>query len=56
MLSKGVYRVGSFPDLITVERIPESTFWNSGIDTRFVLNVNTPEEYERALRMDKTSS
>ena len=56
MLNKGMHKVGSFLDLITVERVPESTFRNSGIDTRFVLNVNTPEDYERALRMDYTSS
>lgn len=53
MLNKGQYKVGSFLDLTRYERVLESTFQSGGIDLSFVHNVNTPEEYERTLLLEK---
>lgn len=53
MMSKGQYRVMDFLTLIAYERATEWIFQLNGIDSKFILNVNTPEEYERSLSIDR---
>jgi molybdopterin-guanine dinucleotide biosynthesis protein A len=50
-IESGEKRVESFLETIPYQRMEEEEFRNGGIDTSFVMNVNTPEDYERALRM-----
>lgn len=51
-LSEGQLRVTDFLEKIIYERVGKESFRLGGIDTRFVLNVNTPEEYELSLVLD----
>ncbi|WP_256757407.1 molybdenum cofactor guanylyltransferase [Cohnella sp. WQ 127256] len=55
LLNKGQYRVGGFLDIIPHLSVEKSTFLDNQIDTNFVINVNTPEEYEQSLFLDKDS-
>lgn len=52
MISKDQYRVADLLGMIACERVTTSVFQRYGIDSRFVVNVNTPEEYERSLLID----
>lgn len=54
MLNEGSYRVQSFLEHIRYERVGEPFFHNQGIPKRFVINMNTPEEYAKALSMELT--
>jgi molybdopterin-guanine dinucleotide biosynthesis protein A len=50
-MGRKLYPMRSFLEKIPYERVDGSEFRKAGINTLFFLNVNTPEEYERALRM-----
>jgi molybdopterin-guanine dinucleotide biosynthesis protein A len=49
MLNREQRRVNALLDYIAYEAVTEWTFERWGIDTRFVFNMNTPEEYEHLL-------
>ncbi|PWV98445.1 molybdenum cofactor guanylyltransferase [Paenibacillus cellulosilyticus] len=53
MLNQDQRRVNAFLERIAFESIHEWTFERLGIDTRFVFNMNTPEQYEQLLSMEK---
>lgn len=53
MLTRNQRRVNAFLDDIAYESINEWTFEQSGIAIRFVFNMNTPEEYDQMLNMEK---
>ncbi|GMK41542.1 putative molybdenum cofactor guanylyltransferase [Paenibacillus sp. CCS19] len=52
MLDRGQRRVNGFLDQIAYETVNAWTFERWGIDTRFVFNMNTPQEYELLLSME----
>ncbi|MBD3917867.1 molybdenum cofactor guanylyltransferase [Paenibacillus sp. PR3] len=53
MLDGGQRRVNAFLDQIAYETVNAWTFERWGIDTRFVFNMNTPQQYEQLLSMEK---
>lgn len=52
LFSRGQFRVGGFLDAIRCEKAAEAEFLRRGIDPRFILNLNTPEQYESLLALE----
>ncbi|THF76072.1 molybdenum cofactor guanylyltransferase [Cohnella fermenti] len=52
-LETGRLKANEFLESVRCEWITERTFLSEGIDPQFVLNVNTPNEYERSLLLDR---
>lgn len=53
LLDNGQRKVGDFLGMLACDRVDAEAFRRCGIDPGFVLNVNTPEEYEDLLLMDQ---
>lgn len=51
LLSENRRAVNGFLQQVRCERVAQSFFALYGMDSRFVFNVNTPEQYEQSLRM-----
>lgn len=49
VLQKGEYKVQLFLDQIRWIAVGEEPFLSKNIDPRFIMNLNTPQEYEQAL-------
>ncbi len=52
LFGSGQFRVGAFLDAIRCEKVAEAEFTRQGIDPRFILNLNTPEQYESLLALE----
>ena len=52
LFGRGRFRVGGFVEAIRCERVEQAEFVRRGIDPRFVLNLNTPEQYESLLALE----
>lgn len=50
MLNQGEYRLNRFLKAISYESIQESLFLEIGVASGFIMNVNTPQQYEEALK------
>ncbi|MBH8599621.1 molybdenum cofactor guanylyltransferase [Thermoactinomyces sp. CICC 10523] len=50
LLKKGVRQVNGFLEAIRCRYVDETFFARQGLSLQFAMNVNTPKEYERALR------
>lgn len=53
VLQAGEYKVQAFLDKINWLPVQEDLFLSKKIGSRFIMNLNTPEEYEQALKIDK---
>jgi molybdopterin-guanine dinucleotide biosynthesis protein A len=53
LLNHGEFRVSELLNAICCETVMEDAFVELGLDLRFVLNVNTPEEYGEAVQLLK---
>jgi molybdopterin-guanine dinucleotide biosynthesis protein A len=51
LLNHGEFRVTELLNAILCKTVMEDAFVEMGLDVRFVLNVNTPEEYEEAVQL-----
>ncbi|WP_173275618.1 molybdenum cofactor guanylyltransferase [Paenibacillus sp. NEAU-GSW1] len=51
-LAEGRLGMMSLLDRIDFDIVKEKPFAEAGIDVRFAFNMNTPEQYEKALRME----
>lgn len=51
LLQNGQYKVQSFLDEMDWVSVPEDLFFSQNIDPRFIMNLNTPQEFEQALKM-----
>ncbi|MEF3303719.1 molybdenum cofactor guanylyltransferase [Paenibacillus sp. GYB003] len=56
LLEAGTLRVTALLDAVRWEAAEEDEFVERGIDSRFAVNANTPEEWSEALRMDADAS
>ncbi len=52
LFGRGQFRVNGFLDAIRCVKVEEAEFRRNGIDSRFVLNLTTPEQYESLLALD----
>lgn len=50
--ASGELRLTALAEEMDVLRLSEEVWEQAGIDTRFVINVNRPEEYERVCRLE----
>jgi molybdopterin-guanine dinucleotide biosynthesis protein A len=50
LLNHGEYRLNQLLSAIRYKSVQESTFLELGVDLKFIMNVNTPQQYEEALR------
>lgn len=53
VLKSGEYKVRSFLDQIDWIPVGEGHFYSKNINPQFIMNLNTPQEYERALKKRK---
>ncbi|MFC4597987.1 molybdenum cofactor guanylyltransferase [Cohnella hongkongensis] len=52
LFARGQIGIGSFLDIIRCEKVAESEFAARGIDSRFILNIDSPEQYARLSSTD----
>lgn len=53
LLQSGDYRLTDLLDRLQWDTVQEEVFVRKGIDCRFVINMNTPEQYRAALQQQK---
>jgi molybdopterin-guanine dinucleotide biosynthesis protein A len=51
LLNQGEYRMTELLNALRCNTVKEDVFVDLGVDLRFVMNVNTPEEYEEAMQL-----